>query len=72
MYFAQHVDLAGGHLFDFLNLLVRVGAVFEFQFQEFTQREVFNDFAGHLRALGHDFASRAFVHELVGDDLALE
>ena len=69
---AQHVNLPRGHLLDFLDLLVRVSTVLEFQFQELAQREVFDDFARHLCPFCHDLASRAFVDKLVRDDLALK
>ena len=68
----QHIDLTCGHLLDFLDLLVRVSTVLEFQFQQLAQREVFDDFARHLCPFCHDLASRAFVDKLVRDDLALK
>src|SRR5215475_14449077 len=69
---AQDVDLTRGHFLDFLNLIVRIGIVFELQFEQFAQREVFDDFGRHLRALGDDLSAGTLMDQLVCDNLAFE
>ncbi len=68
----QDVDLPRGHLFDFLDLVMRVRSILELQLEQFAQREVLDDFARHAGSFRHDLAPGAFVNELVRSGLAFQ
>ena len=69
---SQDIDLTRGHLFDLLNGIVRIGSVLELEFQKLSQREVLDDFAGHLGAFPHDLSSGAVMNQFVRGNLAFE
>src|SRR5688572_4235998 len=70
--FTKHIDLAGCHLLDFLDLIIDVCAVDVLQLQEFTKREMLDDLSVHLGLLCNDLSTAAFIDKLVGRHLSGE